>query len=196
MQMMDLEALFRAALQGLPGADERLYKAVQARLSIYFSIRFMSDDVKDLVQDATMVVLTKLHEVTPGRPFERWLTGVARNVTLREYEARRQRARLRDAIEHEPVKPPTSLHSALMRAESCERMLEQIQQLPEGMRAVIEHDLLGGDPAELAEAQQVRRGTLRSRRHRAKRQTKGRTPARRARRVVRKLTDSSSQQER
>jgi RNA polymerase sigma factor (sigma-70 family) len=195
MQIMSLELLFRATRQGLPGARERLFEGAQIRLSRYFSGRLGTKDVGDLVQETMMIALTKLDQVEPDRSFERWLLGVAHNVTLREYESRHRRARLADALAHEPVKPPTGPSTALLRAEKREVLLEEIQQLPEGMRVVIEHDLIDGDPAELAEAQQIHQGTVRTRRNRAISQLTQSVPARLEERPVSKLTDSSSHQE-
>jgi RNA polymerase sigma-70 factor (ECF subfamily) len=125
-------------------------------------------DAKDLVQEALLRVRRGLETYNPGA-LEAWLARIVTNVFLDE--VRRQRRRPTVAF---PEQPDTVLPPAAAADEAGEALSEEVQHalaaLPDEFRvAVVLCDVVGLSYDEIAEAQGIPVGTVRSRIHRGRR---------------------------
>jgi RNA polymerase sigma-70 factor (ECF subfamily) len=165
--MMDLEPLLRAARDGHPKAWDTLMPPLGAKLRRYFSRWFDPEDAEDLTQITMLAIIEALPNFEPKKSLQGWVFGIARNQA---HDALHDQYRVRalcDAVERLPVAPEPSLSSELARVELRGIAVEEVQQLPEHLRAVIENDLDSGDAQTFAEQQGIARATVRTRRYRA-----------------------------
>ncbi len=125
-------------------------------------------DAQDLVQDALVRVRRGLVTYTPGS-LEGWLARIVTNVFLDE--VRRRRRRPTSAL---PEQPDLVLPPALAADEVSEEMSAEVQvalsSIPNEFRtAVVMCDVVGLSYDEIATAQNIPVGTVRSRIHRGRR---------------------------
>jgi RNA polymerase sigma factor (sigma-70 family) len=177
--MMSLEQLLRAARDAEPGSWERLTPPLTLQLHRYFSRWFQPHDADDLSQITFATVFEKLTGFEPNTSLEGWVFGVARTLARREFRTRRRRAAAHEAAAHVPVALDKSISSKLGQAELGRVVMQEVEQLPDHLRVVIENDLADGDPAAFVEAHGITRTTLRTRRHRAHEQLEEQVAARR-----------------
>jgi RNA polymerase sigma-70 factor (ECF subfamily) len=129
-------------------------------------------DAQDLVQETLLRVRRGLESYTPGS-LQGWLSRIVTNVFLDE--VRRRRRRPTDALPDEPdrVLPPSAAAD-----EASEDLSDEVQAalsaLPDEFRtAVVLCDVVGMSYDEIAAAQGVPVGTVRSRIHRGRRLLRG-----------------------
>lgn len=140
---------------------------LQVELLRYFSRWFVREDAKDLTQITMLAIVEALPNFEPKKSLRGWVFGIARNQAHDAlHDLYRMRA-LCDAVERLPVAPEPSLSSELARVELRGIAVEEVEQLPEHLRAVIENDLDSGDAQAFAKQQGIARATVRTRRHRA-----------------------------
>ncbi|HEX9815136.1 MAG TPA: RNA polymerase sigma factor [Myxococcota bacterium] len=126
------------------------------------------DDADDLLQETWMRVARSAKGFDTARRFRSWIYGIATNLARDLFRRRmtKQRA-LRTLAMNPPAKPG---------ADSADRgeLRERVANLPENMRAVL---LLryyeGMNEAEMADALEIPRGTVKSRLHAALRELRG-----------------------
>jgi RNA polymerase sigma-70 factor (ECF subfamily) len=125
-------------------------------------------DAQDLVQETLLRVRRGLETYTPGS-LQGWLSRIVTNVFLDE--VRRRRRRPTDALPDDPerVLPPSAAAD-----EASEDLSDEVQgalaSLPDEFRtAVVLCDVVGLSYDEIAGAQGVPVGTVRSRIHRGRR---------------------------
>ena len=113
------------------------------------------DDVDDLAQEVFLAALGSLATFRRGDDFGAWLRGIARNKLLVHFrsQSRRKHAlqRFRDEVTA-LVQDELERAAASDRAETIERLLQCIAELPERLRRVVRAGLDGDKPAELAKA--------------------------------------------
>ncbi len=126
------------------------------------------EDADDLLQETWVRVARSARSFDTARRFRSWIYGIATNLARDLFRRRMTRERaLRDLSTHPPEEPG---------ADSVDRgeLRERIAELPENMRAVL---LLryyeGMSEAEMAEALEIPRGTVKSRLHAALRRLRG-----------------------
>ena len=126
------------------------------------------EDADDLLQETWVRVARSARHFDTARRFRSWIYGIATNLARDLFRRRTTRERaLRDLATHPPAAP---------RADSVDHgeLRERIAKLPENMRAVL---LLryyeGMSEAEMAEALEIPRGTVKSRLHAALRELRG-----------------------
>ena len=126
------------------------------------------EDADDLLQETWVRVARSARSFDTARRFRSWIYGIATNLTRDLFRRRMTRERaLRDLATQPPAAP---------RADLVDRgeLREHIAELPENMRAVL---LLryyeGMSEAEMAEALDIPRGTVKSRLHAALRKLRG-----------------------
>ncbi len=125
-------------------------------------------DAQDLVQEALLRVRRGLETYTPGS-LEAWLARIVTNVFLDE--VRRRRRRPSTALPEQPdlVLPPTAAADEASEALS-DAVQDALAALPEEFRtAVVLCDVVGLSYDEIADAQDIPVGTVRSRIHRGRR---------------------------
>jgi RNA polymerase sigma-70 factor (ECF subfamily) len=125
-------------------------------------------DAQDLVQEALIRIRRGLETYTPGS-LEAWLARIVTNVFLDD--VRRKRRRPTVAL---PEQPDVVLPPAAPADEATERLSDEVQRalaaLPEEFRtAVVLSDVVGLSYEEIAGAQGIPVGTVRSRIHRGRR---------------------------
>ena len=125
-------------------------------------------DAQDLVQESLIRIRRGLETFTPGS-LEAWLARIVTNVFLDD--VRRKRRRPTVALPEQPdvVLPPTAAAD-----EASEALSDEVQHalaaLPEEFRtAVVLSDVVGLSYDEIAGAQGIPVGTVRSRIHRGRR---------------------------
>jgi RNA polymerase sigma-70 factor (ECF subfamily) len=128
------------------------------------------DDVDDLAQEVFLAALESLPTFRRGDDFGAWLRGIARNKLLVYFRSQSRRSqalqRFRDEV---TALTEGELESAAAadRAETIERLLRCIAQLPERLRRVVRAGLDGDRPAELARALSTTVGVIYNLHHRA-----------------------------
>jgi RNA polymerase sigma-70 factor (ECF subfamily) len=113
------------------------------------------DDVDDLAQDVFLAALASLPSFRRGDDFGAWLRGIARNKLLLYFrsQSRRHQAlqRFRDEVTA-LIEEDLERAAASDRAETIERLLRCVAELPERLRQVVRAGLNGDRPAEVARA--------------------------------------------
>jgi RNA polymerase sigma-70 factor (ECF subfamily) len=111
------------------------------------------DDVDDLAQEVFLAALGSLSSFRRGDDFGAWLRGIARNKVLLYFrsESRRHQAlgRFREELAA-LIDDDLERAAASERAETIQRLLRCIAQLPERLRRVVRAGLDGDRPAEVA----------------------------------------------
>jgi RNA polymerase sigma-70 factor (ECF subfamily) len=128
------------------------------------------DDVDDLAQEVFLAALGSLPTFRRGDDFGAWLRGIARNKVLVYYrsQARRNEAlrRFRDEVTA-LIADDLERAATSDRAETVERLLRCVAQLPERLRRVVRAGLGGDKPAEVAQALGTTVGVVYNLHHRA-----------------------------
>jgi RNA polymerase sigma-70 factor, ECF subfamily len=113
------------------------------------------DDVDDLAQEVFLAALESLSTFRRGDDFGAWLRGIARNKLLLYYRSQSRRSqnlqRFRDEVTA-LIADDLEKSATSDRAETIERLLRCIAQLPERLRRVVRAGLDGDKPAEVAKA--------------------------------------------
>jgi RNA polymerase sigma-70 factor (ECF subfamily) len=113
------------------------------------------DDVDDLAQEVFLAALRSLPTFRRGDDFGAWLRGIARNKLLVYFRttSRRSQAlqRFRDEVTA-LIEDDLEGAAAADRAETIERLLRCIAELPERLRRVVRAGLDGDRPAEVAKS--------------------------------------------
>lgn len=125
------------------------------------------EDAEDLVQDAFMTALERIHTFQPGRPFGPWFFRI---LTNRGHNLRAARARR--ATLPLPAEAETSAPSPADDAERSELrawLADALAGLPERQRLIIQlFELDGLSGAEIAEALEMPPATVRWNLHQAR----------------------------
>jgi RNA polymerase sigma-70 factor (ECF subfamily) len=136
--------------------------------NVAFRLAGSDADAQDLVQEALLRIRRGLESYTPGA-LEAWLARIVTNVFLDEVRRRRRRPSVAFPDEPDLVLPP-----ARAADEAGDALSDEVQHalaaLPEEFRvAVVLCDVAGLSYDEIAGAQGVPVGTIRSRIHRGRR---------------------------
>jgi RNA polymerase sigma factor (sigma-70 family) len=105
-----------------------------------------------------------------GAGFRPWLLRIVRNEALNRRRSAGRRAGLALKVASDPVSGDAapSPETVVVRGDDRRQLLEAVEQLPEGLREVIEHRyFLGLSEAETARALGIAVGTVKSRSARA-----------------------------
>lgn len=149
---------------------------VRAHLRRAFAVAYrvmgQREDAEDLVQDAFLVALERIHTFQPGRPFGPWFFRILVNRGL---NARRSRAvRRTDPV---PDDAPARTESPARHAERMElreRLRAALDALPERQRLVVQmFELEGFSSAEIGDVLGIPDGTVRWYLHQARRTLRG-----------------------
>jgi RNA polymerase sigma-70 factor (ECF subfamily) len=136
--------------------------------NVAFRLAGSDADAQDLVQEALLRVRRGLESYTPGA-LEAWLARIVTNVFLDEVRRRRRRPSVAFPEEPDLVLPPTAAADEAGGALSDE-VQHALAELPDEFRvAVVLCDVAGLSYDEIAGAQGVPVGTVRSRIHRGRR---------------------------
>lgn len=103
------------------------------------------DQVGDVVQDVLLAIHRARHTYDPGRPFDAWLSAIAKR---RAIDALRRRGRQGTREVHAPVAyeshadPGHGPLGATEQAERAKRLRESVSDLPERQREAVEQLVL------------------------------------------------------
>jgi RNA polymerase sigma-70 factor (ECF subfamily) len=152
----DVDAILDEVARGRTEAFGRVVRAYALPLRSYLASQVHHlDDVDDLAQEVFLAALGSLATFRRGDDFGAWLRGIARNKLLVYFrtQSRRSQAlrRFRDEVAA-LVEDDLERAAASDRAETIERLLRCIAELPERLRRVVRGGLDGERPAELAKA--------------------------------------------
>jgi RNA polymerase sigma-70 factor (ECF subfamily) len=150
------------AFDALVRAHLRRARAVAARLMRH------PEDADDLVQEAFLRALEKIHTFDPSRAFGPWFVRLLTNVGL---DVHRRRAARPEADEaHEPASPAPTPHQEIESGEIRERFDRALAGLPPRQRlAVWLFEVDGRDTEEIAESMGVSQVTVRWHLHQGRR---------------------------
>lgn len=113
-------------------------------------IKYAGDDVDDLVQDALVVMLRKVHQHDPSRgSLFTWAVTVARNLLKDRRRVVAMRLRHVPAVARDDVVESDPL-ARIMEAEWSEAMRQAIDELDDRSRSVVEQRLAGTPRGEIA----------------------------------------------
>jgi RNA polymerase sigma-70 factor (ECF subfamily) len=152
----DVEAILDEVARGRTEAFGRIVRDYALPLRSYLASQVHHlDDVDDLAQEVFLAALRCLPTFRRGDDFGAWLRGIARNKLLVYFrtQARRSQAlqRFRDEVTG-LIEDDLEGAAASHRAETIERLLRCIAELPERLRRVVRAGLDGDKPAEVAKA--------------------------------------------
>jgi RNA polymerase sigma-70 factor (ECF subfamily) len=160
-------AALRAAQAGAPAAREAL---VRAHGGLVWSLcHRLADDPEDAWQSAWERVFGALHRFDPAGPasLATWIRTLTHRMLIDRHRRRRVRGEVvpLDGLAAGSVDP----EAGAARGQDAARLERGLSQLPaDWARLVVLHHVHGVPLAEIAEAEDVPRGTLKSRLHRAR----------------------------
>src|SRR5262249_47746992 len=150
----DVGAILDEVAKGRTEAFGRVVRDYALPLRSYLASQVHHlDDVDDLAQEVFLAALGSLATFRRGDDFGAWLRGIARNKLLVYF---RTRARRSQALRQFREEGTALIGGALERdaapdgAETIERLLRCIAELPERLRRVVRAGLDGDKPAEVA----------------------------------------------
>ena len=152
----DVDSILDEVARGRTEAFGRVVREYALPLRSYLASQVHHlADVDDLAQEVFLAALESLSTFRRGDDFGAWLRGIARNKLLVYFrtQSRRSQAlkRFRDEVTV-LIEGDIEREAASDRAETIERLLRCIAQLPERLRRVVRAGLDGDRPAELAKA--------------------------------------------
>jgi RNA polymerase sigma factor (sigma-70 family) len=119
----DWGSLVAAAQSGNTGSYRRLLNEVGGWLRSYYARRLPPAVVDDAVQDTLLAIHEKRHTYDPSRPFEPWLTAIARYKWIDRLRA--MKSTPTEALDEDI---PVADHSdAVSSAWSLERLLQELK---------------------------------------------------------------------
>ena len=152
----DVGAILDEVARGRTEAFGQLVRCHALALRSYLASQvYHLDDVDDLAQEVFLAALKSLAAFRRGDDFGAWLRGIARNKILLYYrsQSRHQQAlqRFRDEAAG-LIDEELERAAASDRAETIERLLHCVAELPERLRRVVRAGLGGTKPSEVAQA--------------------------------------------
>lgn len=149
-------------------AQRQLYEQFAGKLYAV-SLRYMKsrDEAQDVLQDAFIKIFKNLHSFRFDCPLEAWLKRIVINTALKAIQKREQMPSI-DIVDYhgELDKSPGNLGLENLKMET---LLELINQLPEGCRAVFNlYAIEGFKHQEIAEMLSITEGTSKSQFSRAR----------------------------
>lgn len=166
-----------AARRGDRQAFARLVEAYQQRVyAIAFGILRSREDAWDVAQEAFVKAYKSLDRFEGKSAFYTWLYRITTNLAI---DAHRERGRRRDRSQplNEPVNAPAGLdHPSVsaQRRELAEVLRQAMDQLSDHHRAIIVlREVEGLSYEEISEVLGVRKGTVMSRLHHARKNLQG-----------------------
>jgi RNA polymerase sigma factor (sigma-70 family) len=168
---LDEERLVERAKNGDVSAYTDLVRAYQGiALRVAYLVLGDAVEAEDATQAAFMKAYRALGRFRTGAGFRPWLLRIVRNEALNRRRSAGRRAGLALKVASDPVSGDAapSPETVVVRGDDRRRLLEAVEQLPEGLREVIEHRyFLGLSEAETARALGIAVGTVKSRSARA-----------------------------
>jgi RNA polymerase sigma-70 factor (ECF subfamily) len=168
---LDEERLVERAKNGDVSAYTDLVRAYQG-IALRVAYLVLGDAVE--AEDATQVAFMKAHRALgrfrAGAGFRPWLLRIVRNEALNRRRSAGRRAGLALKVASDPVSGDAapSPETVVVRGDDRRQLLEAVEQLPAGLREVIEYRyFLGLSEAETARALGIPVGTVKSRSARA-----------------------------
>ena len=165
---MDPDELLERIRMGDCAAFDALVAELCGPLRRFYSRHGVSaTDADDLAQEVFIAILRRL----PGREerdsYSAWVWTIVRNTMHDRFRASSRNADLLERYGHVARIPRTTTFTKMERRQREDRLNRAIPKLPTPMRTVILHDLAGGDPRALAQAEGIESVTVRTRRYRA-----------------------------
>ena len=168
---LDEELLVQRAKNGDVSAYTDLVRAYQGiALRVAYLVLGDAGEAEDATQAAFMKAYRSLGSFRAGAGFRPWLLRIVRNEALNRRRSAGRRAGLALKIASDPVSGDAapSPEAVVVRDDDRRRLLEAVEQLPPGLRSVIEYRyFLGLSEAETARALGMATGTVKSRSARA-----------------------------
>lgn len=168
---LDEERLVERAKNGDVSAYTDLVRIHQGiALRVAYLVLGDAAEAEDATQAAFMKAYRALGRFRAGAGFRPWLLRIVRNEALNRRRSAGRRARLALKVASDPVSGDAapSPETVVVRNDDRRQLLEAVQQLPPGLRAVIEYRyLLGLSESETARALGIAGGTVKSRSARA-----------------------------
>lgn len=98
MTLKELDGYIKKYIRGDKDSFDVIYYETQTSvyLSIYFIIK-NKDIIEDLMQDTYMKVIESIHMYKVGTNFKAWISRIARNIAINEYNKRKKVELLEDA---------------------------------------------------------------------------------------------------
>jgi RNA polymerase sigma-70 factor (ECF subfamily) len=166
----DERELAHRAQRGDVRAFEQL---VEPHKEIAFRVAYLitrnAPDAEDATQEALLKTWRTFTRFRVGSPLRPWLLRITANEARnrRRSDSRAERLAMRAAATSSGEAAPSPEETALA-ADERERLLDALEQLPDGFRAVLEcRYLLELSEEETAATLDIRRGTVKSRTARA-----------------------------
>lgn len=168
---LDEERLVERAKNGDVSAYTDLVRSHQGiALRVAYLVLGDAAEAEDATQAAFMNAYGALGRFRAGAGFRPWLLRIVRNEALNRRRSAGRRADLALKVASDPVSgdAASSPETVVVRNDERRQLLEAVQQLPPGLRAVIEYRyLLGLSESETARALGIAAGTVKSRSARA-----------------------------
>jgi RNA polymerase sigma-70 factor (ECF subfamily) len=164
----DEAALVERVRRGEPAAfDELAGRYLRRAFSVAYRLMGQREDAEDLVQEAFIAVLEKIHTFQAGRPFSPWFFRILvnRGINARKHRLLRQ-------VDEIPESASSSLASPEKEAERAELrggVTAALDSLPDRQRTVVRlFELEGFGSPEIAEILGISEGTVRWHLHEAR----------------------------
>ena len=129
-----IQNMIKACQKGDRAAQERLYHQYN-RLLFGVCLRYSGsrEEAKDLLQEGFIQIYRDLYQYKPTGPFKAWLRKIMVNVALQHI---RRKKKLFPTIDLEAVEEQFESDEDLFSTFRAKALMEMVQQLPDGYRAV------------------------------------------------------------
>ena len=166
MNSTDLQ-LVKRCKKGDRQAQNELYLRYKSML-FGVCLRYAShrEEAKDMLQEGFIQIFKDLHQYRPTGPLGGWMRRVVINKALQHI---RKKKKLFPVVELEQVGDQFQTEDVLFSKFRTQALLEMVQQLPDGYRAVFNLYVIEGySHQEIAEQLQISEATSKSQLSRAK----------------------------
>jgi len=165
---MEYQPEIQACIRGERLAQQRFYERFKGKM-FALCLRYANsrEDGEDMLQDGFIRVFRDLHQYTGAGNFEGWVRKIFVNTALQHLQKQKRDLIIVELSAYEPVEEDAPFYDTTQPA--AKQMIQILQQLPPGFRAVFNlHVLEGYTHPEIAEILGISPGTSKSQLLRAK----------------------------
>ena len=165
------QAYVVASADDLADFERRLRESQRVVYQMAYSVLANPADAEEVTQDVFLRAYRKLSSLRDPQKFRAWVARMSWRLALNRQRAS-ARARRRDTAWFESVaSPPASVETLAAAREFHSRLRNEIDRLPEKLRAVLLLSAIEGlDTHAVAAILEIPEGTVRSRLHLARKQ--------------------------
>ena len=169
--MKQLEDILKGCIQKDSKAQQLLFNNYKS-LFMAVALRYVGERemAKDVVQESFVKVFKQLHSLKEPGAFESWSRRIVVNTALNEIKKNANRQNIHTQVAGDDFRVSHNPELEIIRKIDNQVLMELIESMPEGYRAVFNMYLIDGfSHSEIAEMLEITESTSRSQLTKAKR---------------------------